>query len=504
MTVIRYSTALAALFAGTTATADITAQQVWDNWTEQMAVYGQGFATDGETMSGDTLTISGVTINLADDDAAITASIGDIALTENDDGTVSISMADSYPIVMALTPQFGDPSTVNMSVTHDAMEITVSGDPDAMIYDITANRYAISVDSLEGEADDEVDLEDATIAMLDVAGRYSVRTDDDNLSRIAYEFAMGALDIDVLFREKSGAGVVMASGDIADLAMFATIAAPEGMDMNADQPPFADGLAMEGGYTFGATTYAFDFNADGEAASGTASVGSGSLGFAFDMDGVAYTGGSNAIDVSLLVPNEFPFPIEASMAKYGFDFQIPLSQGDGPRDARMAFNFTELVISDMLWSLADPQAVLPRDAITVALGLNAEVTPFFDFLDPSQQEAAAMSDIPGEINSATITELTIKGAGAEITGDGAFTFDNEDLQTFDGFPRPQGEVNFAINGANALIDNLIQMGLIPAEEAMMPRMMMGMFTTPVGDDMLTSKIEVNAEGHVLANGQRLR
>jgi hypothetical protein len=38
----------------------------------------------------------------------------------------------------------------------------------------------------------------------------------------------------------------------------------------------------------------------------------------------------------------------------------------------------------------------------------------------------------------------------------------------------------------------------------MPRMMLGMFATPVGDDMLTSTIEVNAEGHVLANGQRLR
>jgi hypothetical protein len=51
---------------------------------------------------------------------------------------------------------------------------------------------------------------------------------------------------------------------------------------------------------------------------------------------------------------------------------------------------------------------------------------------------------------------------------------------------------------------LIQMGLIPEDQAMMPRMMLGMFATPVGDDMLTSTIEVNAEGHVLANGQRLR
>jgi hypothetical protein len=37
------------------------------------------------------------------------------------------------------------------------------------------------------------------------------------------------------------------------------------------------------------------------------------------------------------------------------------------------------------------------------------------------------------------------------------------------------------------------MGLIPEDQAMMPRMMLGMFATPVGDDMLTSTIEVNAE-----------
>ena len=115
-----------------------------------------------------------------------------------------------------------------------------------------------------------------------------------------------------------------------------------------------------------------------------------------------------------------------------------------------------------------------------------------------------MAAVPGEINSAEITDLVIRGAGAEITGDGAFTFDNSDLRTFDGIPRPEGQMNFAINGVNGLVDKLVQMGLIPAEEAMMPRMMLGMFATPVGDDMLTSTIEVNSEGHVLANGQRLR
>jgi hypothetical protein len=36
------------------------------------------------------------------------------------------------------------------------------------------------------------------------------------------------------------------------------------------------------------------------------------------------------------------------------------------------------------------------------------------------------------------------------------------------------------------------------------RMMMGLFAVPAGDDVLTSVIEVNEQGHVLANGQRLK
>ncbi|MEN8916979.1 MAG: DUF2125 domain-containing protein [Octadecabacter sp.] len=500
---IRHSAIIAAVLSGTTATAEVTARQVWDNWTGQMEVYGQGFTTGGEDMSGDTLTISDVKIEMSDDGASIQALIGDIQLVENGDGTVTITLPDSYPITLNLTPEYGDPSVVNLAVVHEGMVLNVAGEPEAMIYDISADRYAISVDSLEGDVGEEVELTDAMFAMIDLAGTYSVKS--DNLTRIAYAVTIGALDIDVLFNEIGGDGIVAANGDIADIAMFANIATPIEMDMEADMPPFVDGLAIEGGYTFDALGYSFDVDVDGEAASGNAAVDGGTLGFEMDIDGLSYVGESSGISVSLLIPEDVPFPLEVAMAKYGFDFQIPLSQSeDGPRDARMAFNFTDLAISDDLWNMADPQNILPRDALTIALGLDAQVTPFFDFLDPAQQEAAMMTDVPGELNGVQITELTVRGAGAEITGDGAFTFDNSDLETFDGLPRPEGKVDFAINGVNGLVDKLIQMGLIPAEEAMMPRMMLGMFATPVGDDMLTSTIEVNSEGHLLANGQRLR
>ena len=41
MKYIRHSAIIAAVLCGSTATAEVTAQQVWDNWTDQMEVYGQ-------------------------------------------------------------------------------------------------------------------------------------------------------------------------------------------------------------------------------------------------------------------------------------------------------------------------------------------------------------------------------------------------------------------------------------------------------------------------------
>ena len=72
-------------------------------------------------------------------------------------------------------------------------------------------------------------------------------------------------------------------------------------------------------------------------------------------------------------------------------------------------------------------------------------------------------------------------------------------------PAPEGEADLKLVGGNGLLDKLVEMGLVPEDQAMGARMMMGLFAVPgEGEDTLTSKIVVNEEGHVLANGQRLK
>ena len=496
----RSAVCIAAIFAGSTAFADVSAQQVWDNWKDQMAMYGEGGVTIGsETMSGDTLTVTDLSIQMSDPESSITATLSEIQLTELGNGTVSITMSEAYPMAVAIDD---GALAVNITARHDGMAIIVSGTQEVMEYALSAQSYAISVDSVEGDDAGEIKLNAAALTLTNLSGNYVTRT--DNLRRIDYEISAESLGLAVDVSEPGGSGMVIVNGTIADLTAQSKTAIPLDMDMDAPENAFLNGLSFEGGYTFGAANYDFDFSADGEEASGAATIQGGSLSAAMDIDGMLYDGETRGVSVLLNIPTELPFPIEAQLSAYGFALDIPLSRAEEPRDFAMAINFADLVVSNGIWNMLDPGEILPRDPATVSIELSGTATPFFDLLDPEQAEAAAMSERPGELNTLSLDGLKLAVAGALVTGNGRFVFDNDDLQTFDGFPRPKGAVTLNINGVNGLIDKLIQMGLLPAEEAMGGRMMLGMFATPVGDDMLTSTIEVNDEGHVLANGQRLR
>jgi hypothetical protein len=114
--------------------------------------------------------------------------------------------------------------------------------------------------------------------------------------------------------------------------------------------------------------------------------------------------------------------------------------------------------------------------------------------------AEEMTEAPGQINSLDINKVLLTLAGAELSGEGAFTFNNSGP-----VPMPAGTMNMMLTGANGLLDTLVNMGLVPEEQAMGARMMMGLFAKPGnGPDTLVSEIEVQENGAVLANGQRIR
>jgi hypothetical protein len=111
---------------------------------------------------------------------------------------------------------------------------------------------------------------------------------------------------------------------------------------------------------------------------------------------------------------------------------------------------------------------------------------------------------PFELHALDLTEIRAKIAGAELTGNGALTFDNTDLETYGGVPTPTGKIDLRLIGGNTLLDKLVGMGMMTDEDAMGARMMMSMFANPgAAADELTSTLEFK-DKHFFANGQQLQ
>ena len=185
---------------------------------------------------------------------------------------------------------------------------------------------------------------------------------------------------------------------------------------------------------------------------------------------------------------------------------MPVIESETMQDYAANLELSDFTMSDQLWSMIDPAGQLPRDPATLRVDLDGTGRLFLDLLDPGEVEDLEGRDsVPGEVESLTLNALVLELAGARLSGEGAFTFDSDDLESFGGAPAPEGTLDLRLVGGNALLENLVAMGLVPEDQASGMRMMMGLFARPgEGEDELVSRIEVTEDGQIIANGQRLK
>ena len=491
-------TSTAALFAGSAAMADVTALQVWEDWKENLEIYGSDAVTIGsEDVLGGTVTIKDVAIDFSDDTTSIATDIGDIIFTEQGDGTVNITMANEIPL--SIKPKTGG-GGAELMLTNTGLVIVASGEPGAMNFAVKADQYALRMSELVDETGAVMDG-DIYVAANNMSGEYV--TSGDDLRTIDYDLTLGSVDLLIDIKEPGGDNAIVMSGKMNEMSGNASIAMPDGIDMSDPETFMMDGFATTANYTYGQSNYIFDFSADGSQAAGSATVGSGSLDVDFSAQGVAYE--TMARDVAVnLQSADFPFPISMSFAEYGIGLQIPLAKSEALSDFGFSINLTDWAINEEIWMMGDPTGALSHEPATIKLDLSGKVKLLADLMDPEAAEAMAFGGSPGELHEVSLNDLQLKIAGALLTGTGGFTFDNAAQSMIPGLPQPEGEVTLNLTGANKLIDSLVAMGLLPEDQAMMGRMMMGMFARTVGDDQLTSTLEINDQGHILANGQRIQ
>ncbi len=494
---MRGAVCVAALMAGGVAHADVTAAQVWADWKSQMSLYGEdGVSIGAEETSNGVVTVRDVSLRFSDPEVTFESALGDLSFHEQSDGTVRVTMDESYPITIT----GADGVVINVMVTQSNLEMVVSGDPDAMNYALTTDQYKIAL--VHVEDGDVRFFGDVELAANDVQASYATTVGD--MRETSYEGSIGLLDLLVDFKIPGGGGdYVTAAAKYNGMTLAGDMTVPLDADFNNPDSMIMDGFAVAGGYVVQSADFVVDIDAEGDQFAASGSTGQASFTGEMNNDNLAYE--ASVTDLAMTAQtSEFPMPIEISLAEYGLGFAMPTGVTGESADFGISFDLVDLSISDSIWDLFDPGKALPRDPATLQIGLAGTAKALYDLFDPMQAAQMDSVEMPYELETLTLETLNIDALGVKVTGDGDFTFDNADMRTFAPMPAPEGKATVKISGLNALLDNLVNAGLVPADQVMGPRMMMGMFMQNTGDDQMETSVEVTANGEVKVNGNRVR
>lgn len=491
-------TALCSALVSFAAQADVTPEQVWQDWQDMSGAYGQTYKAEAVGREGDTLVVKNLNIHMDEGGTVIDGTLAEIRFREVGDGTVAVTTSESYPISIVTKGDQGTPDkTADITVSMPGLSMIASGSEGDTQYDYTADQITVTITGKEGA----VQVFDASIGMSGVSGDYSLVTGDNDAKDIETNMLVEMMTMSANADDNGSNAKINASLADFDLQMTGNILNPEAMVNMAKA--LQDGFMADMTMSYGASEISIDAMDNGKPTKVAAKADEG--GFAFDMslDGMGYSVFGKGAEMTISGA-DIPFPeLKLAYSDAEIGFHMPVVKSDSPVPFSLITRLVDLSISDEIWGMVDPTGQLPRDPATLVVDASGTVKLTQDILDEAAM-AEAGDAAPGELYSLDLSELKLKVAGAELTGTGALTFDNTDMVTFQGMPAPTGKVDLALQGGNGLLDKLIAMGLVPEDQAMGFRMMTAMFAKKgEGEDSLTSTLEFK-DKHFFANGQQLQ
>ncbi len=508
---ISSSLALAAVLAPAPLWADVTPDDVWQNLQDYLNVFGGELRAETSKTS-DGMAISGLTyaLDLPLDAGRVEMDLDGVELKDMGDGTVEILHPAKVTYGFSYSGPDGMSFTGGMNVLQAGLSMRASGNPGDVTYVYSADRIDLALQDVvfpEGAGTIEM-----SGFVQDLSGQDRITIGD--LVQVASQFTLG----DMAFDTKQS--IMVETGDTAQTTSKSSGSALEGttemslprngMDIMNLASALRDGLKVQ-------TTYkSKDYFVEQDIEAGLSgpirqvvTAATYDMGFALNADGLTASGTSTDIDMDMQLPDPMPLTISLQLAESNADLAMPMLESAEMAPVALSLEMLGLTVNESIWAMFDPGQALPRDAADLVVDLSGEVTNNVEWLDILNVEAAlqGLQGLPVEMQNLSLNRLYLSAAGAEVSGKGAMSFDNSDLVSFGGFPRPEGELDFEFSGVNGLIDTLVAMGLVPEDQAMGARMGLAMMTAPMtggGEDLLQSKVEINAQGHVLVNGNRMK
>ncbi|MBC9246276.1 DUF2125 domain-containing protein [Paracoccus sp. 11-3] len=557
------ATSAIALIAGAAPVlADITPAEAWESLTKNYTDFGYELTTGNVDDAGNTLTVTDAVLSMNSAQGPTTITIPKMIFTETGDakvrgvmeGDIALSVTYQVPDEKALeeamndqagpaptdgaegetTPEESAEAPAEEGTAEDATsdmdmvdvqmtgkmtapnnEMLISGSVEDTLYEY---NYPSMVVDLQVPVDQESDVTmpikaeitdlkgtqrnvkaDGTEQTFDLTAAMLAIGSDWKVPANGTESSGGDLTFNIAFNNLASKGNANTPSGEFDLGTQMAEALAAGMNFDATAA-----------YESIAGTFKMNAEANGpenpaKNAEGMFSAGSGDISFKMSSDGITY--GGKAADTKVeMSSSDLPFPITYAIKETSGDIAFPVQKGNEAQPFTLAYALSGLTMGDEIWALFDPNGALPRDPASLSIDVQGDALVTMNIFDPAlsqpQVDASGMPiapPVPFEPKNLKINRVALDavGAKADLVGDLDFSQNPND---------PTGKINGTFEGVNGLLDNLVKTGLVPQDQLMGMRMMLGMFAKPVeGEtDKLQTEIEFQSGGKVFANGQQIK
>lgn len=499
------------------ASADLTSAQVWANYEAYMQAFG---AETSATLNADgaVTTVSGVQARwtLPFGLGGITMGSTDMRLTEAGDGTVAVVYPDGTEVTVDLDVPGQISGTLGLILAGGDLEMTASGDAGDVTYSYDIPEYVVRLSAfdLSGPLVDQDDTGmlsavDPAFAATLTGNTGTMRVTEGDLVQIVIDGGYQSLAYETTF-EVGGAVSGFDRGGAGASTSKATLSLPAGgVSVMALPDALRAGLSAEVATSTRGTRSLQEVRMGDQLVSASSdSTAAVETTLSLDGSGLVTAGTLAGLEFEQMDP-QIPFPIKGMAEAAAVRFAIPLLASPDQQALDVMLDLDGLTLDEAIWSLFDPNSALPRDPADLTIDLAAQVGTEIDLLNfPALMALGQSAQVPFSISALDVKALGLSAVGAKLDGAGAFTVDMAGGGgVFAGMPAPTGKIDLSLEGANTLLNTLIDMGLVQAEEAMGARMAMGFLAKPAADgsDRLTSEIEIDgATGAISANGQRIQ
>ncbi len=482
-----------ALWLPLPATADMTPDALWQAWQDNAAAAGLPLSATVE--QGGTLALIGLSVRRPLGDGTLTLGVDRLDLAQDGaDVRMTLPVGGTVTLVAAPGPDDPEGDTVEavFALADAPLSATATGDAADPDWTVAADTVALELVSLtQGgtpvDAEFRADLGGLAGRLTGLGSADRPLSADLSLARMATAFAATDADSGDTLRTTATQSDATLRADLAE--------DPSDPDAWSLRASLAGGESASVSVQSGPTG---SFETDSRQDSSVLDV---TLTDTRSDYGARVTGLATTLSGSMLPAG----PLGAAIDTATLNLSVPTGPAPDLQTAQLALDLQGVMPDDRLWALIDPMGALPRDPAAATLRAEADLAS----LDPdaaaeATEDTAPGMDLPGLLPRALrIAEIAVNLGTASIAGDGAVDIPAGPMGVPD-MDQATGAIDLRGTGLNGLLQQAMAAGAVNMEQAMGAQMLLGMFAVQGEGDSFTTRIELQPDGALLVNGNRLR